>query len=283
MRSQKGVFGILQCAGNSPCPTGLGRRIADQILTDLDLHVGQPARLTVARNRVVGFIADKVRFVIAHEQPLLPAQHIQHETGEAAIAVVEDRRVHFAPDVLVAVRHAVLRHQNRGTACRESRIQQRAHTGMVGIEDRGSPRADLRCAQSQVARNAGPLTQRRNRAGNVRIAVAVDHEPRIVLGDERSIKRRRNFMGYAEAADVPGNVPFQLGRRHAEVTQLSRNAPARVVNHDDEVRRPLRAPLAEGRRLIRREQWIHGINRLRHSGDRSRVRPDSRGSRSPLA
>ena len=42
--------------------------IGDQVLADLDLHVGQPARLGMARHAVVGQVADRVGCVVADRQ-----------------------------------------------------------------------------------------------------------------------------------------------------------------------------------------------------------------------
>ena len=50
--------------GDAPRPLRLSRRIADQILAYLDLHVRQTARLAVTRNGVVGLVADEVRLIV---------------------------------------------------------------------------------------------------------------------------------------------------------------------------------------------------------------------------
>ena len=80
--------------------------------------------------------------------------------------------------------------------------------GMIGIEDRLAPGEALLVGQPHVSRYFGRLAQRRDRGGHLRIAIAVDHEPRIVLRHQWRIERRGDPGRYRQCADVPGDVPF---------------------------------------------------------------------------
>ena len=103
----------------------------------------QTARLAMMRDGVIGLVADKIRLVVADDQLRLPPQMIEHQAGEAPVAVVEHGGVHLAPHAVIDIGHAVLGHQDGRPARRQPLIEQRAHGVMIGIEDLAAARRHL--------------------------------------------------------------------------------------------------------------------------------------------
>jgi hypothetical protein len=226
-------------------PFGLPGFIENQVLTNLDLHVRQPARFAVLRDREIGFVAHDIRLVLGHRQVRLAAQHIQHKPGEAPIPVVEHRRVHRAAHALEDVGHAVLSHEDRRPAGAPSLIEQLPQAIVVGLEDLRAPCGDLLVTEADIAWNLDGFRHPRYGRGDTRVAIAIDDQAGVVARHERGIERRGDPPRDLERTDVPCAVALELGRRQAESAEASRDAAARMVHRDQETRSAFRPDLED--------------------------------------
>ncbi len=90
----------LQCSAQQTfearCPDGLAGLVRDQVLTDFDLDMRQATAFGVLRDAIVGDIAHRVWGVIANHEVAFRAQQIEHDAGEAGIAVVQHADLHGA-------------------------------------------------------------------------------------------------------------------------------------------------------------------------------------------
>jgi hypothetical protein len=68
-----------------------------------------------------------------------------------------------------------------------------------------------------MAGNFGQLAEPRHGIVAARLAVAVDHQPRIGLAHQGGVQMLGEAAGDAQGADVPGDVTRQLRLGHAEV------------------------------------------------------------------
>ncbi len=99
--------------------------------------------------------------------------------------------MHPALIALVDIRHGVLRDQYHAAADRLPVVQQFANAPMIGIEDFLATRGDFRGAQADIAGNLAQLADAGNRCRNLGVAVAVDHQPGIILRYQRRIDQLR--------------------------------------------------------------------------------------------
>src|ERR1700719_1557292 len=162
MRCGECLFGIFECAGDSSPPFALSGIITDQVLANFDFHIRQGTGLRVVRYGVVGLVADKVGLVIRDHQLAFPPQHVEHDTGKTAIAIVKNRGVHVAAHALVDIGHGVLRHQDGGPACRQPLVDKFTNPPMIRIEDLGATHRDVGGTQIHVAGYLAGLTDMRN-------------------------------------------------------------------------------------------------------------------------
>ena len=105
-----------------------------------------------------------------------------------------------------------------------------------------------------IARNVGSLAACRDRRRRRQRPVAVDDEPRIRLRDHRRIENRGEVRSDTARADVPGDVPCELGVVKTERSERTRNSPAGMVANQHERPSAVFAFDAECRRLVIREQ-----------------------------
>ncbi len=101
--------------------------------------------------------------------------------------------------------------------------------GMVRGVDRRDPRGAGGGVERGVARHGGAVADRGHRVGRGGVAVAVDHQPRVALMDERRVERARERLAERGHADVPADVPRQLGVGQAEPGQRARHPPPAMV------------------------------------------------------
>ena len=105
---------------------------------------------------------------------------------------------------------------------------------MIGGVDRLDPREAARLVQACVGRNGDAVGHRRNRVRPGRIAVAVDHQPRIALQDAGRAQGRRQPPRDAGGPDVPGDVQVEGGFRQAQPAEPAGNSPPGMVTDEQE-------------------------------------------------
>ena len=103
-----------------------------------------------------------------------------------------------------------------------------------------------------ISRNDCFVADRRRRIGCVRRAIAVDDEPRIMLMNEGGIKAVCKPPAQLCYADVPCNVPEEVGFAKAEPTQSFRNRISRMIAQENEWRSAARIVHVHGRWIISR-------------------------------
>src|ERR1700688_1101447 len=157
------MLGIPQRSGYAPRPIGLSGLVVQQVLTYFDLDMRQAARLAMARNGVVGLVTDEIGLVIGDAQIVLTPQHVEHQAGKTAVAIVQYRGVHLPPHASEDVGHAVLGYQNGGARRRQPLIQQRAYMIVIGIENLAAASGNLLVAQADIAADLDRFTDRRDR------------------------------------------------------------------------------------------------------------------------
>lgn len=114
----------------------------------------------------------------------------------------------------------------------------------------------------------------------MRIAIAIDHQARIVLRHQRRIDGGRHSARDAKGTDVPGDVSLEFRGGQSKIRQTPRDACTGVVHHDDKGRSTLALVFDERRRFVGGKQWhlrvrhgkrfslalthqsLHGLNQL---------------------
>ena len=85
-----------------------------------------------------------------------------------------------------------------------------------------------------IGRDGGSVADRRDRIGGARTTIAVDHQPRIGLVDERRVKPAGELGAQRGDADVPRDVPLPLGLVEPEVGHSARNAVSGMIAKQQE-------------------------------------------------
>ena len=137
---------------------------------------------------------------------------------------------------------------------RVSRLQDPLQRVVVGPEQRRDARVALGLGDAFVARDRRRFADRRDRGGHVGRPVAVDHQARIGLGDERRIEGGGQSARDRLDPDVVGDVALEVLGREAEVAERARHAPAGVIAGEHERRIAVRPLDVNGRRLVGLEQ-----------------------------
>ncbi len=144
----------------------------------------------------------------------------------------------------------------RRPARRRPGIEQLAYPLVIGLEDLGAADRGVGVAQSGIARNVDRFAAAGDGRCHLGVAIAVDHQPRIILRHQRRIERGGHLARHAKCADVPGNVTLQFAGRQPQIIQPARDAPAGMIHDDDEIRASLPSDLQEGRRLVGGQQLL---------------------------
>jgi hypothetical protein len=121
------------------------------------------------------------------------------------------------------------RHQHRRNAIAQAAVDHFGDAAMVGLEHLPLPRRDGLLGNAFVAGDHRHLADARDRAWRAGWPVAVDHQPRIALRDQVSVELFRQRIGHAGDADIPGDVPGELGFRQPEVAEPARQHPAVMI------------------------------------------------------
>jgi hypothetical protein len=124
---------------------------------------------------------------------------------------------------------------------------------VIGLEDRMATRVSVGLANVLVTWNRGRLTDRRDRGGRMRWAIAVDRQTRIGLNDQPGIERVGQLLGECRRPDVPSDVAIQIDWTQAQSTQGSRQQFSPMVASEEIRRASVRTDDPEWRRLIRAE------------------------------
>src|ERR1051325_72469 len=133
-------IGLRQESRQARGPSGLARRIDDQILADLDLDMRQPTLFAMHRHGVIAEIADGVGFVVADAEIALAAQQIEHNVRQPCVPVVEDADFDDAGDALEYRRKAVHRNQQGTPTAGAPRFQQLLDAVVIWLKNLAPPR-----------------------------------------------------------------------------------------------------------------------------------------------
>ena len=195
-------------------PFVLTRLVGDQILAYLDLDVRQTAGLAVARDGVVGVVADEIGLVVADLQSgfaCAAARASDRRSGDRGCTAPRHASRAATPLKMSVMQCWATRIVGRPASC--ALIQQRRRCCMIGLEDLSARAASASAGLRLMLPGISVcLAHGRDRGGHLGIAIAVDHQPRIVLRHERRIEHRGEVPRRdAEGADVPGDVPLEFG------------------------------------------------------------------------
>ena len=91
------------------------------------------------------------------------------------------------------------------------------------------PRRPVTPTEIAVAGDLGVLAGLRDRTRHRRVAVAVDHEPRIGLHDQRRVQGRRQPAPDLGNADIPGDVAEGIRFGEAELAKPPWERPAAMI------------------------------------------------------
>ena len=95
---------------------------------------------------------------------------------------------------------------------------------MIGTKDCIDPCGPLRLIEVAVARNLGGFADLRYRARDIGVAVAINHQARIGLQDQRRIQQARKLTPDGANADIPCNMPQSFGFRQTERAEPARES-----------------------------------------------------------
>jgi hypothetical protein len=112
---------------------------------------------------------------------------------------------------------------------------------MIGREDFRYARRPIGNAQRQIAWDFGMLADGDDGGVHGGIAVAVDHQPGIILQDGEGGEPRGQQARHSRRADIPTDMPPALRLRNAEGSKRARNPMGGVIA-DDQERRGVGAP-----------------------------------------
>jgi hypothetical protein len=127
---------------------------------------------------------------------------------------------------------------------------------LVGLVDLGQPPGPVGLRHADIGRNGRSVADRRGQVRRVRLAVAVDHQPRIGLADETGVEARRQPLAGRGDADVPGDVAVHLGHRDAQIAERARNGPSGVIAQKQKGRASALVCHHNGRQIVRTEQSV---------------------------
>jgi len=242
-------------------PVLLPSLVRDQILTDFDQGMRQAMALAVHRYGIVGAIADKIRLVIADQETALLAQQSEQAVGQAAVAIVEKRRMPGPRLPFEHRREAVQRDQRCGPAGLPPARELGLDALVIGLEDRLGARFFLRVAQADIAGNDGILADFGNGACRVERPVAVDHQSRIVLPDQRRAECIGEMACEPGNADIAADMALPFGRGNAEPAERARAYNAGMISNQEKRRSAVCILHRDGRRLVRRQKRLRRLIR----------------------
>jgi len=85
-------MGLRKQAYQQRRPSSLAGFVRDQVLANLNSHIGQFPLLAMDRDRVVGGVGHAVGLVVADDDPVLALQELQQGMGEARVTTIPGRR-----------------------------------------------------------------------------------------------------------------------------------------------------------------------------------------------
>jgi len=127
---------------------------------------------------------------------------------------------------------------------------------VIGVEDRCRPLAPLFRGQAAIAGNIDPVADLRDRGRVLQMAVAVDHQPRIVILQQWRVQALAQPLPQLRDADIPGNVLVEMFRAQAEIIEAARHRPPGMVAKQDQRRLSCRIAAFERYRIARLQQGI---------------------------
>ena len=179
------------------------------------------------------------------------------------VAIVEHPDMPRPLEAFEDRREAVHRDDDRRPAVLGAAFELGCQAIVVWPEDLLLPGEPVGRIEVHVAGDGRRLRHLDDRARHQQVAVAVDHQARIDLHDERRIERCGDLLRHRANPDVPGDVTLELALRHAEPPERLRDDLSGVVGGQEERRRAVRIEHDDRIRLVVGEKLER--RRLRHA------------------
>lgn len=202
-------------ASKSSRPGGLARRLADQILPDLNYGIGEAAPRAVLP-QTVAFELPRIRFIIADDEVAFGIEAVEQRLGQAGICVPQDANMPGTRGRLPALRKGVDGKQRRCYARSQAPIDDARDCLVVGTIIKIDAVGSFAGVEAAIARYHRPVGQPHNQGRIVGSAVGIDQQPRVARQHGRHAKRGRKRTGDRGGSDIIGDVPAKLFARQAE-------------------------------------------------------------------
>ena len=195
-----------------------------------------------------------IGFIVADHEVAFLTEQIDEDEGQARIAVIERSDMPRPDEPFEDRREGMHRHQQRLAPFGRPPVEEGGDRGLVRQENVLDPGPPLRRRNADIGRNWRQLADLGYGARNGWIAIAVDHQARIDLFDERRIEGVRHQARHAGRSYVPGDVPVEFGGRQPHIAKDFRDLPAGVVARQEEGRGAVRTPDNDRIRFVRLKQ-----------------------------
>ena len=194
----------------------------------------QAAPLAMHRDAIVAVVADGIGLIVTDREVALATQQVEQRPRQPRIAVVEHADLPGARHALEGRGEAVDGDQHGLLPGILPAVELGHDAVVIGPEDLASPGRGSGRRQAAIARDRRRLAHRDDRGRRLDRPVAVDRQPRIGLQDEERVEPVGQRPGQAFGADVPGDVPPELGGGQAEIAKAARQPPAGMIAGEKE-------------------------------------------------
>ncbi len=200
------------------------------------------------RNRVIGAV-HAIGLVVADREIFFARQALEEDPARARVSpVVKDPDVPRPRLAGQDGREAVERYDERRTA--RPPLRELGRDPFVIRRMNGAATLFARfVGKAGVSRHRRSIGYRQDGVARSGVPVAVDHQSRKRLADERRFERLREVLPQGSNPRVPGDVTGAVHRGEPEVTERGGNRVASVVSQQQQVVARARANDDNGRRI----------------------------------
>ena len=208
----------------------------------------------------IGDVPSRIRFVVAHMQPLMPTQEIDQRHRDPWITVPQHPQV---PETVLPAerrRKSVHGKQQRLRADSSQTGERHVNRVMVWPVEALRSRLLLGYAEILVAGDDGAIACLEDRLGIAGLAVTVEQQPRIAGEHRWRAKALGQQPGESGRADIVGDMTAQRILVETEVVDRRRNGATGVIADQQDGCRRFRVEHLERRRVVRSDQrWRRGF------------------------